>query len=78
MRGTTLFFLAVPLALAGCWEDKPMRDKAYYLQHRDELESSYDDCRNTGKAMTDETCIRLGGIKTEILKDDVGARIQAR
>lgn len=68
----------VALSLGGCWEKEPVKDKAYYLAHRDELETANRECRDTGKVATDETCMRLGVIKTEILKEEVGARIKAR
>lgn len=73
-----IILLVTALCLGGCWEREPVKDKAYYLQHRDELEAANRECRDTGKVATDETCMRLGVIKTEILKEEVGARIKAR
>lgn len=65
-------------SLGGCWEKELVKNKAYYIEHRDELDAANRECRDTGKVATDETCMRLGVIKTEILKEEVGARIKAR
>jgi hypothetical protein len=68
------------LALAACSEEKTqvVKDKAYYLAHREELESENRACRDSGRVATDETCMRLGVIRTEILKDEIGARIKTQ
>lgn len=78
MRALLLVTLALPLI--GCSERKPevVKDKTYYLAHREELEAENRACRDAGRVATDEACMRLGVIRTEILKDEIGARIKAR
>lgn len=68
------------LLVSACSEEKPqiVKDKAYYLAHREELESENRACRDSGRVATDETCMRLGVIRTEILKDEIGARIKTQ
>lgn len=69
---------ALALVLATCGEPAPVKDKIYYLAHREELEGEAKACRDTGRVATDAACQRLAAIRTEILKAEVGARIQAR
>lgn len=70
---------ALALVLAACGgEPAPVKDKTYYLAHREELEGEAKNCRDTGRVATDAACQRLAAIRTEILKAEVGARIQAR
>ncbi len=78
----TRFFLAiiVLLVMSACSEEKPraVKDKVYYLTHREELETENRACRDSGRVAMDKTCMRLGVIRTEILKDEIGARIKAQ
>ena len=67
------------LALAACSEEKTqvVKDKAYYLAHRDELAAENRRCREAIVAASD-SCIRIGTIQIEIDREEVGARIKAR
>ncbi len=78
MTRLSLTFIAL-LVMSACSEEKPqvVKDKIYYLTHREELETENRACRDSGRVATDETCMRLGVIRTEILKDEIGARIKA-
>ena len=70
--------IVTPLLASACSEEKPqvVKDKAYYLVHREELESENRACRDSGKVATDETCMRLGVIRTAVLKGETDARLK--
>jgi hypothetical protein len=67
------------LALTACSEEKTqvVKDKTYYLAHRDELAAENRRCREATVAASD-SCIRIGTIQIEIDREEVGARIKAR
>ncbi len=78
MTRFTLSILAL-LVVSACTEEKPqvVKDKAYYLVHRDELAAENRRCRE-GTAAASESCVRIGTIQIEIDKEEVGARSKAR
>lgn len=65
-------------SLGGCWEKEPVKDKAYYHEHRDELEAENRRCRDSGQTMADEACRRIDVIRGEIFREDVGKQIKAQ
>ena len=74
-------FLLLPILvipLATCGETEPVKDKAYYLAHREELEAENRRCRNTGKIATDDDCRRIDAIRGELFREDIGRHIQTR